>query len=113
MATTPKRFAIETQLQTTPVDIIPNVGVNAVDVVRTLIFYNSSSTDTRSVTVYNVPSGGTAGTANILAVKAIAPGKTWNVIEAQGQNFEEGQKLQAAQDAGTDVNVNCSGVEIT
>jgi len=112
MARDPKNFKNTTQLSTTAVDIIDAVASSTKSVVRKLSFYNSGTSD-RSVTVYVVASGGTAGTTNTLAVKSIPPKKTWNVIEAQGEILETGMKLQASQDAGADINANCSGANIT
>jgi len=48
-----------------------------------------------------------------MIVKAIPGGKTWNVVEAQGEILEVGMTLQAKQDTGTDINVNCSGADVT
>jgi len=112
MARDPKNFKNTTQLSSTPADIIDSVEINTKSIIRKLSFYNSG-TSSRSVTVYILASGGTAGDTNTLAVKSIAPKKTWNVIEAQGEVLEEGMKLQADQDAGTDINANCSGTNVT
>lgn len=114
MATrTPENFAIETQLSTGASPVVPVVPASTSSIVRKLSFFNSSTTTSRTVTVYAVPSAGTAGTANTMAIRAIAPQKTWNCLEAQGEVLETGQSLQADQDAGTDVNANCSGSNIT
>ncbi|MEE9304393.1 MAG: hypothetical protein V3U84_11520 [Thiotrichaceae bacterium] len=113
MARTPQNYAHNTQLATSAVDVVPTVASNTSAVVRKLSFYNSSTTTNRTVTVYVVESGGTADTGTTLAVKAIPPLKTWNVIEIQAEIIETGMKVQADQDVGTDVNVNCSGADIT
>lgn len=112
MATDPKNFKNTTQLSSSAGDITPTTAAGVKALVRKLSFYNSGSS-TRTVTVYLLASGGTAGTTNILAVKAIPAGKTWICGEAYQEVLEEGMKMQAIQDAGTDVNVNCSGVNIT
>ena len=45
--------------------------------------------------------------------KSIPAGKTWNLTEIQGEILEQSMSLQAKQDVGADVNVNCSGADIT
>lgn len=112
MARTPQNYANNTQLSSTATVIIPVVVQNTSAVTRKLSFFNSGSS-TRTVTVYVVEASGVADTGNTLAVKAIPPGKTWNVIEVQGEILETGMSIQAKQDAGTDVNANCSGADIT
>lgn len=112
MARTPRNYAIDTQLSTSATDIVPAVVGNTQANIRKLSFYNSSTTTVRTVTVYVVESGGTADIGNTIKVRSINPGKTWNCLEVQGEVLEEGMKIQAAQDAGTDVNANCSGADI-
>lgn len=112
MARAPQNYAHNTQLSTTPVDIVQTVPTATKSDPRKLSFFNSGSVS-RTVTVYVVETSGTADTGNTLAIKAIPPGKTWNVIEIQGEVLSEGMKLQADQDAGTDVNANCSGTDVT
>lgn len=112
MARDPKNFSNTTQLSENADDVVATVAGNTKAVVRKLSFRNTGAT-ARTVTVYVIAASGSAGTTNELAVKAIAPGKTWNVIEIQGEIIETGMKVQAKQDAGTDVNANCSGANIT
>lgn len=112
MAKTPVNFAHNTQLAVTAVDIIPDVlnGVTANP--SKLSFYNSGTVN-RQVTVHIVESAGSIGTANILAKRSIPPNKVWSVGEVQGEELTPGMSMQAVQDAGTDVNANCSGFEFT
>jgi len=112
MARTPQNYASNLQLSSTVADIVSTVTTNTMVVVRKLSFYNSGASP-RTITVHIVESAGTADTGNTLVVKAIPPGKTWNVIEIQGEILETGMKVQAKQDTGTDVNANCSGADIT
>jgi hypothetical protein len=112
MARTPKNFKNTTQLSSTAVAIVDDVVENTTAVVRTLSFRNTGLSS-RAVTVYVIASGGASGTTNELAVKSIPAGKEWNVILAQGVVLETGMSLRAKQDAGTDVNANCSGTNIT
>jgi len=112
MARTPRNYASDLQLSTTAQDVVEAVTTNTKAVVRKLSFYNSGSAN-RAITVNVIESGGVADTGNTLVVKSIAPGKTWNCIEIQGEILETGMKVHASQDAGTDVNANCSGADIT
>ena len=112
MARVPKNFSHSKQLGTTADDIIDAVPDNTAQVVRKLSFRNTGSVN-RTVTVYVVQSGGAAAVTNELQVKAIPPGKEWNCALIQAETFESGMTLQAKQDAGSDVNVNCSGVTVT
>lgn len=112
MARTPTNFTHNNQLSSSAESLVSSVSSNTDAIIRKLSFYNSGSSN-RTVTVYVVETSGTAGAANTLAVKTITPGKTWNCIEIQGEILATGMSLQAAQDAGTDVNVNCSGALIT
>lgn len=112
MARTPQNYAHNTQLSSTATVLVPVVVQNTSAVVRKLSFYNSGSSN-RTVTVYVVEASGVAAVNNTEVVKTIPPGKTWNVIEIQGEILETGMSVQAIQDAGTDVNANCSGADIT
>ncbi len=112
MARTPQNFKNTTQLSSTAADVVDAVATSTTAVVRKLSFRNTGASP-RTVTVYVLASGGAAGTTNELAVKAIPAGKEWNVIVAQGEVLEAGMRMQAKQDAGTDVNANCSGVNVT
>lgn len=112
MARDPQNFSNTKQLSTTASDVVPAVNEATKAVIRKLSFRNTGAS-TRTVTVYVIASSGTAGTTNELAVKAIPPGKDWNVILIQGEVLTPGMKVQAKQDVGTDVNANCSGTNVT
>ncbi|MEE8289579.1 MAG: hypothetical protein V3R25_09220 [Nitrosomonadaceae bacterium] len=112
MARTPQNFANTTQLGTSVGDIIAAVSSNTKAVVRKVSFFNTGAS-TRTVTVYVIASGGSAGTTNEFKIKAIPAGQSWNLIEIQGEVLSAGMKVQAKQDSGADINVNTSGVDIT
>lgn len=112
MPRTPISFSIQKQLSSTSSDIVAAAAANTQRHVTSMSFHNSGGS-TRTVTVYRIPSGGTAGTTNILAVQTIPSGKTWICYPAINEILEVGQFIQAKQDAGTDINVNCSGSVIT
>ena len=112
MSRDPQNFSHNNQLAGSAVKIIVAVPENTKQVVRKLSFRNTGASN-RTVTVYVVQSGGGASTGNELQVKAIPPGKEWNCTLIQAEVFDTGMTLQAKQDTGTDVNVNCSGVTVT
>ena len=112
MARTPRNFRNTHQLSSAATDVVEDVLANTWAIVRKLSFRNTGMA-TRKVTVYVLANGGASGGTNELAVKSIPPGTQWNVIEAQGEVLTAGMSMQAKQDAGTDVNVNCSGVDVT
>jgi len=102
-------FTINTQLSSTAAALFATPITGQVKLVNQLVFRNTSASS-RTITVYMVQSGGSAATTNELASRAIPPGREWMCIEAQAATLNEGQTLQAKQNTGTDVNVNCSGV---
>lgn len=112
MARTPANYSHNTQLSTSASSIVESVASNTKSIVGKLSFYNSGASS-RVVTVYVVESSGTAGTANTVISRAIPADKTWSVSEVVGEVLTSGMSLQAKQDAGTDVNANCSGVDVT
>lgn len=109
MSATKTNFAHNLQLATSAVTIIPAVSTGVQVSVSACSFYNSGSSS-RTVSVFVVESGGTASTANLIAVKNIQPSKTWICVEVLRQVFASGMSLRASQDAGTDINVNASGI---
>ena len=109
MARVPTSFSIEKQLSTTPVNIVNPAASATQSVVSALSFFNTSAAEYRKVTVYRIPSGGTAGADNIIAEEKISPRDSWVNVEVLGEVFTNGMFAQAEVDGGTDVNVNCSG----
>lgn len=112
MARDPQNFSHNNQLNSSGVMIIEAVAPRTKQVVRKLSFRNTGAS-TRAVTVYVVQSGGSLGVTNELQVKSIPAGKEWNCTLVQAEVFDEGMTLQATQDTGADVNINCSGVTVT
>jgi hypothetical protein len=111
-SSTPKTFAIETQLATSAVTIHTPSAASEIGVFSTLSFYNTNATDPREVTVYRVAASSTAGTTNILDRQSIAPKSRWICVPAINSTIEFGESIQAVQDAGADVNVNASGSRV-
>jgi len=113
MARTPTNFTHNNQLSTVAESLYSPSSSSESATVRKLSFYNSNTTTNRTVTVYVVESSGTADTGTTLAVRVIPPLKSWSCVEVQGEVISGSMSLQAKQDAGTDVNVNCSGTLVT
>ena len=109
MARLPTSFSIEKQLSTTPINIVNAAASATQSVVTTLSFFNTSATEYRKVTVYRIASGSTALETNVIAEGSVGPRKSWVNVEILSEVFTNGQYAQAVVDAGTDVNVNCSG----
>lgn len=112
MARAPKNYAHNIQLSSSNTVIVSAPAASTQSIIRKLSFYNGGSSN-RTITVYVVESSGSPATGNIEIVRAISPGTTWNVEEIQGEVIDTGMTLQAVQDSGSDVNVNCSGADIT
>lgn len=79
--------------------------------IRQLVATNTTATN-RTVTVYLVPSGGTAGAANELIITRIVPANDSIILwEALNQALATGGTIQALADAGTAVTLSGSVVE--
>lgn len=67
-----------------------------------------------TVTMYLVPSGGSASASNcILSARSIPAGTTFNVTSAIGQWLDTGGTLQALASSATSVTLVASGVVYT
>jgi len=67
-----------------------------------------------TVTIYIVPSGGTAGASNtVLSAYSVAAGETYVVTGAIGQWIEDGGTLQALASSATAVTLLLSVMEYT
>ena len=109
MARLPTSFKIEAQLGVTPINIVNEASAGTQSVVTALSFFNTSATEYRLVTVHRINNGSTALATNIIAERSIPPRDSWENVEILSQVFTSGMYAQALVDAGTDVNVNCSG----
>jgi len=70
----------------------------------------NTSAGARTVTVYLVTSGGSAGPANaVLVTKTIDEYASYNVKEAIGHTLEAGGFIQALADSGAAVSIVASG----
>lgn len=73
----------------------------------------NNDTVARTVTIYLVPSGGSAGVTNIIMkTKAIAAAETYEFTEIEGHVISTGDTIQALADSASQVTFQGSGVEI-
>lgn len=85
---------------------------NTKSVIKKLTFTNTD-TVARTVTVYLVPSAGTAGATNILiSARPIPAGDTYDCQEALGQTLLIGGFIQALADVGAKVTIQGSLSEV-
>lgn len=85
---------------------------NTKAVLKKLTFTNND-TAARTVTVYLVPSAGTAGVTNILvSARAVAAGDTYDCTEALGQTLLPAGFIQAFADVASKVTVNGAVAEV-
>ncbi len=88
------------------------VPANTKSVIKKLTFTNTD-TVARTVTVYLVPSAGTAGVTNILvSARAIAAGDTYDCTEALGQTLLPAGFIQALADVGSKVTIQGAVAEV-
>ena len=89
---------------TTPSAVYTSSGTTAV----TAMYLCNYSAGTVNVSVYVVPSAGTAGNTNIIYQNiTIAAGDTY-VIDTERLVLDNGETIQASADAGSAVNVTVS-----
>ena len=74
---------------------------------------NRSASDA-TISVYLVPSGGTAGDSNIvLKNKSINPGDTYSITEAMGHVLEAQDSIVTIASVASAISLKASGREIT
>ena len=87
------------------------VPANTVTTIAAATATNTTAT-ARTVTVYLVPSAGTAGVSNaILSARTVSPGESYNIASAIGQSIPAGATFQALSDAAAAVTLVVSGYE--
>jgi hypothetical protein len=68
----------------------------------------------RTVTIYLLPSGGTASDADVvISARGINAGETYTCPEVVGQWLNSGGFIQALASAATALSLRASGVEVT
>jgi hypothetical protein len=108
----PKRLIEGSQLTTVVATYYPTPD-NTVCTVSACTVTNTTA-GAVTVTMYLVPSAGTAGASNcILSARSIAAGESFNVNPVIGQTLVAGATLQALASAGASITLIASGYETT
>jgi len=111
MTATPKKLVPGSQL-TSSAATYYTCPTNTKTLIKKATFTNTDSS-ARTITLYLVPIGGTAGVTNILSdAVSVASLTTYEAFEAEGHILEAGGTLQALADVGAKVTFQASGVEI-
>lgn len=111
MSVTPKAIT-GAQLTASAATYYGPVAANTKAIPKKLTFTNTD-TSARTVTVYLVPSGGTAGTTNILiSARSIGAGETYDCFEVVGQVLLTGGFIQALADVAAKVTINGAVAEV-
>lgn len=75
--------------------------------------FTNNDTVARTITLYLVPSGGSAGVTNLLTKAApVGPGAVYEAFEAEGHVLQPGDTIQALADSASQVTIQASGLEI-
>lgn len=112
MANTAYNF-VKPQYLTNAIATYYTVPTGTRAIVRKLTFTNTSAS-VKTVTVYWVPSGGSAGNSNkIVPSYSIAPSETWDCPFMEAHTMHAGDKLQILASDNTAVMVASSGSEVT
>jgi len=67
----------------------------------------------QTLTVYLVPSGGSANNSNLMKAKALAAGECYVFPEIVGHTLNPGDSIQTAASAASSINIRSSGRENT
>lgn len=106
----PKRLVNGSQL-TTSAATYYTAPANTLTTISASSVTNTTAT-AQAVTVYLVPSGGTAGVTNcVCSARVVAPGETYNISGAIAQTLASGGTIQALSDAATALTLVVSGYE--
>lgn len=109
MATyTTKQLAAVTQLTTSAATLYTATGVTAT--VKTIAIANVTAVDAQ-VTLYLIPSAGTAGATNAILSGVNIPANTTTIIDT-ALVIPASAFIQAKASAGSTLNVHISGIEI-
>lgn len=106
----PKRLVDGSQL-TAAAATYYTTPANTLTTIASMSVTNTTGT-ARTVTVYLVPSGGTAGVLYcVCSGRTIAPGETYNVAGAIGQTLSASGFISALSDSATALTLVASGYE--
>ena len=113
MSTTHKR-AIEGDTLETTVSTGHTVAAAVKFVIHKLAFTNYHDGADAVISVYLVPSGGTAEDKyKVASDQDVFNDETWTCHAAEGQTLDAGGTIQYISNVGSAVTAVCSGVEIT
>ena len=111
MTVTPKKL-FTPALLTTSAATYYTVPTSTKTVLKKVTFTNNDTVP-RTVTLYLVETGGSAGNSNIIVnAKAIAPGETYEAYEVEGHIMNAGDFIRALASQASIVTIQISGVEI-
>lgn len=111
MAQVAKRIISGSQL-TASAATYYTVPANTKCVLKRITFCNTDTVP-RAITIYLVPSAGSAADSNtITKTKTLYPNETWSCPDSEGHVIEAGGTVQAMADAATAITIIGSGVEI-
>lgn len=109
--TTNKKLVEGSQL-TTSAATYYTAPANTTTIIKKVTITNTSS-GAVTVTIYLVPSGGSAGAANtITSAKSIAAGATYEAYEVENQVLMTSDSIQALASAATSLTLQASGIEV-
>lgn len=81
-------------------------------IIKKVTLTNTDSV-TRTVTIYLVPSAGSASATNIIvSAQGVTAGETYEVFVMEGHCLRDGDTIQALASTASVVNIQVSGVEI-
>ena len=101
-------FTIDEQVSSSAETLVSSVTGQR-KVITAATFYNSH-TAAVTLTLYRFASGGTAGTTNVISVKAIPAGVSWVCRELLNQVIKDGQVIQAVAGTTNVINAHIGGI---
>lgn len=110
-------MSLFTQAQLCPVTVLSGTvstlytvptGKNAI--VKSILIANKTSTD-KTITMYFVPSAGTAGTTNIVFGEVAITANSTELVELSS-TLAAGTTIQALASSSASINIHISGVEV-
>jgi len=112
MATTLKQLVAPQYLTATP-DVFYTTSTGVVTLLRRLTFHNSD-VDTQTVSIWIVPSSGTADDSNlILDAKAVGADQTYTFPDIESHVMKSGDTFVVQASAATSIMMILSGTEIS
>lgn len=107
------KIVATTQLTASSVGYGTAVPVGTVQIVKRLVFSNTGTVP-RQITANIVPTAGSATVANqLINAKTLQAGESYVSPEFAGLSMVAGDQLFMFASAPTDVNVTCSGVQVS